>query len=405
MLRNAEYTGTEMSADRVPLLALLALAIAPAAVGMTEEIPMGLLPEISQDLHVSLSAVGMLVSGYALGVMIGAPLLAVCTIRVPRKPLLLSAIALYLLGNPLNTVVPTYDLLLIVRFLTALAHGIIFGESYVFAAQLAPQRPVRAVALVFGGFTVATVLGVPIGTWLGQMFGWRVPFLVITGLGVCSWLAVAFLVPSIARNPQVLNLLQQFRLLAQPRALLPLFITVALFGGIFALLTYVTPLMEQISGFAPAAISVLLLLFGLGSLGGNLVGGRLSDWRLFPSLLGLQIVQMAALLLFSLWGGMPLLAVIVLFLWESACFAIIAPVQSMLIEQAGEASSLASTFNVAAANLGNAAGAFLGGLALTSQFGLRVVPVVALLFIATCLGLTFWNASLSSRSTSQQKEV
>src|SRR5262249_44656723 len=159
-----------------------------------------------------------------LGVLIGAPLLAICTIRVPRKPLLLGAIALYLLGNLLNAVVPTYNLLLIVRFLTALAHGIIFGESYVFAAQLAPQRPARAIALVFGGFPVATVLGVPAGTWLGQTFGWRAPFLVITALGICSWLAVAFLVPAIARKPQTLGLRQQFRLLARPRVLLPLFI-------------------------------------------------------------------------------------------------------------------------------------------------------------------------------------
>jgi DHA1 family inner membrane transport protein len=396
-LANAAPVGENdalMSANRVPLLALLALTLAPAAVGMTEEIPMGLLPEISQGLHVSLSAVGMLVSGYALGVMIGAPLLAVCTIRVPRKPLLLGAIALYLIGNLLNAVVPTYNMLLVVRFLTALAHGIIFGESYVFAAQLLPQKPARALAFVFGGFTVATVLFVPAGTWLGQTFGWRTPFLAITGLGVCSWLAVAFLVPSIARKPQVLSLREQLRLLAKLRVLLPGFITVTSLGGIFALLTYITPLLEQISGFAPAAISALLLLFGLGSLGGNLAGGRLTEWRLFPSLLGLQLLQVVALLLFSLWGGNPVLAVIVLCLWESAGFATIAPVQSVVIEQAGDASSLASTFNVAAANLGNGAAAFLSGLMLSSQFGLRAVPVVAILFIATGLGLTFWNARL-----------
>ncbi|GCE45272.1 DHA1 family inner membrane transport protein [Thermosporothrix hazakensis] len=369
-------------------LALLSLALAPAAIGMTEELPIGLLPDIAHDLNVPLSGAGMLVSGYALGVVIGAPLLALGTRRLPRKPLLLGALLLYVIGNALHLVMPDYPALLLVRFLTALVHGIIFGESYVFAAQLAPQRQAQAIALVFGGFVVATVGGVPLGTWLGQQFGWRMPFLVVTGLGILSVLAIALLLPATKLQPQRVPLGQLFR----GRVLLPLAMTVTSCGGIFALLTYVVPLLEQVSGFAPAIVSVLLLIFGVGSFCGNLLGGRLADRWLYPSLLGWQMLQLLLLTLFLFLGSSQVIAVGALFVWQCAGFATIAPIQSIVIKQAGEASSLASAFNVAASNLGNAAAAFLGGLALTR--GVQAVPLVSLIFVVLGLALTLWCTRL-----------
>jgi DHA1 family inner membrane transport protein len=377
----------------------VALAIGPAAISMTELVPMGLLPNIANGLHISISAAGMLVTDYALGVVIGAPLLTTLTTHLPKKVLLLWAVAIYLIGNLLCATVPTYSLLVIVRCLTGIVHGVIFGESAVVVTKLvAAEKQSRAMATVFSGYTVAAVIGVPLGTGLGQAFGWRVPFLLITVVGVCSWLAIALLIPPIRREPQTLHIKHQLRHLFRLREILALLITVCGCGGIFTLMTYIAPLMEQISGFTATFIAPLLLIFGVGGIIGNLIGGKLADWRLLLSLIGLQIFVVLTLLIFMGVEHNRLMTVPVLFFWACASYATMIPMQIRVLQQAADAINLASVVNVAASNLGNVLGSALGGYVLASQLRLPLVPVMAALLTTVALVLALWSYLLDLAS-------
>ncbi|HTK06216.1 MAG TPA: MFS transporter [Ktedonobacteraceae bacterium] len=408
-IRDSSYeheAGQSRSTISRSALAPLALAIGPAAIGMTELVPMGLLPNIASSLQISLPAAGMLVTDYALGVVIGAPLLATLTARLPKKALLLWAVAIYLLGNVLCAVVPTYSLLLVVRCLTGIVHGVIFGESAAVVTKLvAPEKQARAMATVFSGFTVAAVIGVPLGTWLGQTFGWHIPFLLITIVGICAFLAIALLIPPIKRESETMRLKHQFRHLLRLREILALLITVCGCGGIFTLMTYITPLMERISGFAPIFIAPLLLIFGIGSIIGNLIGGRLAGWRLLPSLMGLQIFVPLMLLVFMSAGHNQVMTVILLFLWASASYAMMIPMQIRVLQQAADATSLASVINVSASNLGNVAGSALGGYVFASQAGLPFVPALSALFTLIALGLVLWSYLLDRSSTLKERRT
>lgn len=356
-------------------LALFALAVAAFAIGTTEFVIMGLLPEVAGDLHVSIPSAGLLVSGYALGVAGGAPLLAMLTARMERRHALLLLLGLFIAGNALCAVAPNYAVLMLARVLAAFCHGSFFGIGAVVAAHLVPpSRRAQAIALMFAGLTLANVLGVPFGTFLGQWAGWRSTFAAVTALGVLAAIAVWRFVPPL---PDLMapDLRRELGVLRQPQVLLALAMTVLGFGGVFTVFTYIAPILQQQAHVSVGATGWVLVLFGAGTTLGNLLGGRLADWRLMPALIGILAVLGLVLLGFAWTMQHTLLAVATVFVWGVAAFATVPPLQMRVVQQAGAAPNLASTLNIAAFNLGNALGAFLGGAVITAGLGLPAVSV------------------------------
>ncbi len=356
-------------------LPLLALAIASFGIGTTEFIIMGLLPDLSHDLGVSIPTAGMLVTGYALGVTFGAPLVAIATARLPRKSALLALIGVFILGNTLCAVAPSYTLLLLARILTALCHGAFFGIGSVVAAGLVERRlRSRAIAFMFTGLTLANIIGVPFGTMLGQALGWRAAFWAIVPVGVAAAVALAVLLP---RQPKVAGtrILGEFAVLRRPQVVLAMSMSVLSSASLFSVFTYITPLLENVTGLSPHLVSMVLLLFGGGITLGNLAGGRLADWRQMPALIGIfsVLVLAGAGLAFAVHAAVP--AVIAMTLWGAVNFAPGAALQTRVVDQAFEAPNLASTLNQSAFNLGNAVGAWTGGAAITLGAAYRLAAL------------------------------
>lgn len=375
--------------------ALFALAVAAFAIGTTEFVIMGLLPEVASDLHVSIPSAGLLVSGYALGVAVGAPLLAVLTARMERRHALLLLLGLFIAGNALCAMAPGYTVLMMARVLAAFCHGSFFGIGAVVAAHLVPRtQRAQAIALMFTGLTLANVLGVPFGTFLGQWAGWRATFAAVTVLGVLAAVAVWRLVPALP-DLQAPDLRRELRVLRQPQVWLALAMTVLGFGGVFTVFTYIAPILQQQAQVGVAATGWVLVLFGAGTTLGNMLGGRLADWRLMPSLIGILLALVVVLVGFawtmhSLW-----LAVATVFVWGVAAFATVPPLQMRVVQQAGDAPHLASTLNIAAFNLGNALGAWLGGEVIATGLGLPAVSLagagVAGLGLLATLASVYWS--------------
>jgi MFS transporter, DHA1 family, inner membrane transport protein len=361
-------------------LALYALTAGAFGIGVTEFVIMGLLIEVGGDLGVSIPAAGLLISGYALGVVVGAPIMTIATSRWPRKTVLLVLMGIFTIGNLACAVAPDYWSLMAARVLTAFAHGTFFGVGSVVATSLVPEnKKASAISIMFAGLTVATILGVPFGTWLGQGYGWRATFFAVTLVGLVAMAAVALLVPPVKAPEEHSKLSDDLAVLARPQVLLGLLTTILGWIGIFALFTYIAPILTKISGFSDAAVSPILLVFGAGAIVGNLVGGRLADrWpagSVFGSLLALAVVL--ALITFAAHSKVAV--VIVIALLGATAFATAAPLQMAVLRKAqGAGQSLASSFNIAAFNLGNAIGAWLGG-AVIAQGGLNAVPWVAAL--------------------------
>lgn len=370
-------------------LALYALTVGAFGIGVTEFVIMGLLLEVSRDLGVGIAAAGLLISGYALGVVVGAPLLTAATGRLPRKRVLLGLMALFTLGNLACAVAPSYGVLMAARVLTALAHGTFFGVGSVVATGLvAPERRASAIAVMFTGLTVANVVGVPFGTWLGQEYGWRATFWAVSAVGLAAMAVVAALVPRTAGAPEAGSWRDDLRAVARGPVLGGFVITVFGFAGVFAVFTYVAPMLTRIAGFADAAVSPILLAFGGGLVVGNLWGGRLADRDLGRAML-LTLAALAAVL-----AAMPFAlqarwsAVAAVGLLGAAGFATVAPLQAWVLERAGSAAkSLASSFNIAAFNLGNALGAWAGGAVIDHGPGLAAVPFAAALFPLAALAV------------------
>jgi DHA1 family inner membrane transport protein len=358
-------------------IALWALTISAFAIGTTEFVIMGLLPEVATSLGVTLSAAGMLVTGYALGVFVGAPLVTATTGRLPRKTLLMALMVVFVIGNLVCALAPDYNTLMIGRIIASFAHGAFFGVGSVVATGLVPkEKQASAIALMFTGLTVANVLGVPFGTWLGQMYGWRATFWAVTAIGMVALAATGLLVPR-SSGGEPADFGRELRVLGRPQVLLGLAMTVLGFGGVFAAFTYIAPILTDISGFAPAAVSPILLLFGVGLVIGNLAGGKLSDRRLMPTLVGSLIALAVVLVLFGLTNENKIASIIGVGLLGMAAFATVPPLQMRVLEKATGAPNLASSVNIAAFNLGNAAGAWLGGLTIDHGPGLHAVPYVA----------------------------
>ena len=361
-------------------LALYALTAGAFGIGTTEFVIMGLLMQVSADLHVSLAAAGLLISGYALGVFVGAPLLTAATSRLPRKAVLVALMILFTVGNLACALAPNYTVLMIARVVTSLAHGTFFGVGAVVATHLVNEdRKASAISIMFTGLTVATLLGVPAGAWLGLQYGWRATFWAVAAIGVIATVVIAALVPSEKRDANPPAFAAELRAIARPQVLLGLLMTVLGFGGMFTVYTYIQPLLTQVTGFADAAVSPILLVFGVGMIIGNLLGGRFADRRLPAALLvtlfGLALVM--GLMSFALHSRVAM--IVFTGLLGAAAFATVSPLQLWVLKQAGAAQSLASSLNIGAFNLGNALGAWLGGLVIAHGAGLTQLTWVGAL--------------------------
>jgi MFS transporter, DHA1 family, inner membrane transport protein len=384
---------------------LLALAISAFAIGTTEFVIMGLLPDVARDLAVSLPSAGLLVSGYALGVAVGAPLLAVVTSRMPRKFALQLLMGVFIVGNALCAVAPSYGLLMIARVVASFAHGSFFGIGAVVAASLVPQeKRASAIALMFTGLTLANVLGVPFGTFIGQQFGWRVAFWIVSGLGVLSLAGVTALVPN-RHDSGPASLGHEVRVLKEPQVWLALAMTVLGFGGVFVVFTYIAPILEQVSGFTPHGVTLILVLFGVGLTIGNTIGGKLADRSLMPSLIGILVVLTVVMAVFAHTSHAQIAAAVTVFVWGIAAFATVPPLQMRVVEKAAAAPNLASTLNIGAFNVGNAAGAWLGGLTIGHGYGLDVLPWVAAAVSVAALVLTWIAARIDAPATIVQQRA
>ncbi|TPI33793.1 MFS transporter [Mesorhizobium sp. B3-1-9] len=372
-------------------LALYALTAGAFGIGVTEFVIMGLLLDVSADLGVSISAAGLLISGYALGVVVGAPLLGALTGRLPRKTLLLALMVVFTVGNLACALAPDYWTLMAARVLTAFAHASFFGVGSVVATSLvAPNRKASAIALMFTGLTVANILGVPFGTWLGQAYGWRSTFLAVTLVGVVAFAVIALLVPrdEPAAADEAESAEGTLAVLGRRPVLLGLLTTVLSWVGVFAAFTYLAPILTRVSGFSEASVSPILLVFGGGLVAGNLLGGRLADRHLVPTVIGTLVALSAVLFVMAAAIHQPIMAIIAVGLLGAAAFATVAPLQMWVLEKAeGAGQGLASSFNIAAFNLGNAIGAWLGGFVIDHGPGLGAVPLVAGLVPLAALGV------------------
>jgi len=360
-------------------LALYALTAGAFGIGVTEFVIMGLLLDVGADLGVTLQAAGLLISGYALGVVVGAPVLTVLTRHWPRKTVLLALMAIFTLGNAACAVAPSYGLLMAARVLTAFAHGSFFGVGAVVATGLvAADKKASAIAIMFTGLTVANVLGVPLGTWLGQAFGWRATFWAVAAVGLVALATIQALVPRDAAAPEKMDWRADVAAMGRRSVLLGLLTTVLGYGGVFAVFTYIAPLLTRITGLSAGAVPPALLVFGGGLVVGNLLGGKLADRRLEATVLGSLVALALVLGTFGFALHQPALAVVFVGLLGVSAFATVAPLQMWVLSKAeGAGATLASSFNIAAFNLGNALGAWVGGVVIAHGPGLAAVTWVA----------------------------
>jgi DHA1 family inner membrane transport protein len=385
------------STRRTPL-ALYALTAGAFGIGTTEFVIMGLLLQVAADLHVTIAAAGLLISGYALGVFVGAPLLTAATIRLPRKTVLVALMVVFTLGNLACALAPNYTTLMIARVITSLAHGTFFGVGAVVATGLvAPDRKASAISTMFTGLTVATLLGVPAGAWLGLQFGWRATFWAVTAIGVVATLVIATLVPRDRGDSAPIAFREELKVITRPQVLLGLLMTVLGFAGVFTVFTYIQPILTQVSGFSANAVSPILLVFGGGLIVGNIVGGSLADRHLSGAVLG--TLATLAVVLFAMTFALHSQVAAVLFvgLLGIAAFATVSPLQLRVLQEAHGGQSLASSFNIGAFNLGNALGAWLGGVIIEHGPGLGAVTWTASLVTVAGLAIAAWSVARDRR--------
>lgn len=386
-------------------LALLALAIGAFGIGTTEFVIMGLLPEVAADFQVSIPAAGFLVTGYALGVVLGAPLMTVLGTRVTRKRMLMILMGLFVIGNVVSATAPVFEVMLAGRVIASLAHGAFFGIGSVVAADLvAPHKKAGAIAMMFTGLTVANVVGVPLGTYIGQGVGWRATFFAVAGLGVIGLLGVAGLVPDQPRAEGV-RLRHELAAFRNVQVLLAMAMTVLGFGGVFAAITYITPMMTEIAGYSASSVTWLLVLFGLGMVGGNLLGGKFADRHLMP-LLYVSLGALAVVLsLFTLTAHNKIAAAVTIVLIGGLGFATVPPLQKRVLDQAAGAPTLASAVNIGAFNLGNALSAWLGGVVIAAGFGYTAPNWVGAVLAASALVLAVVSSLLERRTATRSQPV
>ncbi|KWD63539.1 MFS sugar transporter [Burkholderia ubonensis] len=384
-------------------LALLALTISAFAIGTTEFVIVGLIPTIAADLAVTLPSAGLLVSLYALSVAIGAPLLTALTGRVPRKTLLAGLMALFTVGNLVAWQAPGYESLIVARILTGLAHGVFFSVGSIIATTLVPKdKAVSAIATMFSGMTVAFVAGIPLGTFIGQHFGWRATFLIVALFGLVALLGAVAFVPRRLPQTEPAPLARQFRVLAQPRLLLVFAMTAVGYGGSLIAFTYMAPLLEQIAGFTPSQVSLVLVGYGVSVAFGNVWGGKLAD-RVGPVKALKRIFLLLAVVLLALTFTVHVkwLAILTMLAWGAVAFGNVPGLQVYVVKQARhfapDAADVASGFNIAAFNLGVAGGSSLGGQ-IVAHVGLGHTPWIAAVVTLGAFALIALSGRLDLRA-------
>jgi DHA1 family inner membrane transport protein len=358
-----------------PRPALLALAIGAFGIGVTEFTPMGLLPVIAGDLGVSIPTAGLLVSAYAIGVLIGAPLMTLTTGRVPRRTLLIALAGIFTVGNLLAAMSDSYAMLMAARIVTSFNHGAFFGVGSVVAAGLvAPERRAGAIATMFMGLTIATIGGVPLATWAGEAFGWRAVFAGIAAIGVVTMIALRLFVPALPGSKDA-DMMAELRVLGRGPVLFALALTMVGFSAMFTVFTYIAPILREASHASTFWITAALVLFGVGLTAGNWLGGRYADKSVDKALITMMAALAVLLVAFALGMFSLPLAMILLPLWGAASFALVPPLQMRVMDAAHKAPNLASAMNIGAFNLGNAIGAALGGEVIREGLGYPAVSL------------------------------
>ncbi|MCA1929922.1 MFS transporter [Rheinheimera sp.] len=387
-------------------LALWALTLSAFAIGTTEFVIVGLLPVIAADLAVSLPSAGLLVSLYALGVAIGAPVLTALSSKMPRKTLLVGLMALFTLGNMLGAMAPDYYSLMLARVVTGMAHGVFFSIGSTIATSLvAKDKAASAIALMFTGLTVALVTGVPLGTFVGQYLGWQAVFYAVAALGFIAMIGSVILVPNHLAQQKSASFAEQMQVLTEPRLLMVYAKTALGYGGSFIAFTYLAAILQDVSGFSTDHIALLMLLYGVSVAVGNIWGGKLADKKGPIAALKLIFLGLAAvLLLLSFTAPHPALAALTVLLWGAVAFGNVPGLQLYVVRQAEvytpKAVDVASGLNIAAFNLGIAFGAWAGGL-VVSQWGLMFTPWIGALIVLLAFGLTHISGKLDQRLMAQ----
>ena len=383
-------------------LALLALALSAFAIGTTEFVIVGLLPTMAADLNITIPSAGLLVSLYALGVAVGAPVLTALTGRWNRKTVLLSVMALFVLGNLVAWQAPTFEALIVARILTGLAHGVFFSIGSTIATGLVPkEKGASAIAIMFTGLTVALVTGVPLGTYIGQYWGWEATFLTVSILGLIALIGSAILVPNNLQQSKPVSIIKQFKVLAHPRLFLVYAITAVGYGGTFVAFTYLAPILKSVSGFGDNAIGVILLVYGVSVAIGNIWGGKLAD-KLGP-IKALTIIfggLASVLFIFSVTAVHPVAAVVTILVWGGFAFGNVPGLQIYVVNLAEkytpDSVDVASGLNIAAFNVGIALGAFSGGL-IVQEYTMMDTPWVGGLIVVVAIALTRLSGSLDKK--------
>lgn len=383
--------------------ALWALTIAAFAIGTTEFVIVGLLPTVAQDMSISIPSAGLLVSLYAMGVAVGAPVLTALTSRVPRKALLVGLMGLFIIGNGLASIAPGFGTLVLARIVTGFAHGVFFSiGSTIAAAIVAPEKRATAIAIMFAGLTLAIVTGVPLGTFIGQHFGWRATFIGVSLLGLIGLVASAALVPGSLRNGEAAALRDQLKVLGNGRLLLAFLMTALGYGGTFVAFTYLSPILQEITGLRESVVSGILLLYGVAIAIGNLAGGKVANRRPLEALLWMFTLQAVVLLVFTFTAHDRIWGMVTLFLLGGLSFANVPGLQLLVVQIAEKelpgTQDVASAFNIASFNIGIAIGAYVGGWVVVSpSMGLGATPWVGALFVAAAIVLTAISMRLARK--------
>lgn len=375
---------------------LLALAIGAFAIGTTEFSPMGLLPNIANDLGISIPTAGMLITGYALGVMLGAPFMTLWFGGFARRNALIFLMAIFTVGNLIAAFSPSYMSLLGARLITSLNHGAFFGIGSVVAASIVPaHKQASAVATMFMGLTIANIGGVPLATWVGQNIGWRMSFLAISLLGVITMLALWKALPQgmVAQKP---NVKAELKVLTRTPVILALLTTVLGAGAMFTLYTYIAPSLAEFTHASPTFITFMLMLIGVGFSIGNHLGGRFADLSINKTLIGFLVLLIVMMVTFPILAQSQIGAAIALVIWGAATFALVPPLQMRVMSVAHEAPGLASSVNIGAFNLGNAVGAAAGALVLDLGWGYSAVSFAGALLAGLALLLVLFQIKRES---------
>lgn len=378
--------------------ALLALAISAFGIGTTEFVPVGLLSSLASDLDISITLAGLLISGYAMGVAFGAPVLTALTNKMNRKTLLLLLMVVFIAGNSVAALSTSFSLLLVARFITAFSHGVFFSIGATIAADLVPEhKRASAIAFMFTGLTVATVTGVPLGTFIGQMFGWRATFWAVALLGIVAIIASAILVPKNLKEAPPSSLSDQIKIVKNGRLLLAFAITALGYGGTFVAFTYLAPILEDVTGYAPKAVSLILLGYGIAVAIGNTIGGKAADKNPIKALFWMFVVQAIILVILTFTAPFKVAGTITIFLLGLLAFMNVPGLQVYVVKLAERyvpaAVNVASAINIAAFNLGIAIGAFVGGI-IVDSIGIIHTPWIGGVMVFGAVLLTAWSSSL-----------